>query len=63
MSYNEAIEWLQGKRSTTNTIPREPFETWEVRIAQADAAMAQQAYYIVKAHADFENPNLLEGKE
>ena len=49
MNYEEAIEWLNGNRSMTNTIPRDPFETWEVRIAQADAAMTQQAYWIVKA--------------
>jgi len=49
MNYEEALEWLKGKRSMTNTIPRDPFETWEVRIAQADAALIQQAYWIVKA--------------
>lgn len=45
MKYDEALEWLRGYRSMTNIIPREPFETWEVRIAQADAAVTQQAYY------------------
>ncbi len=52
MDYEEAIEWLNGKRSMTNTVPQEPWETWEVRIAQADAAMVQQAYWIVKAHKE-----------
>ena len=33
----------------TNIIPREPFESWQVRIAQADAAMVQVAYWIAKA--------------
>jgi len=53
MNYTEAIEWLNGKRSMTNTIPRDPFETWEVRIAEADAAMTMQAYWIVKAKQEF----------
>ena len=52
MTYQEAVEWLTGNRSTTNIIPQDPFETWQVRIAQADAAMIQQAYYIVKAHKE-----------
>jgi len=49
MDYKEAVEWLKGNRSMTNTIPQDPFETWQVRIAEADAAMTQQAYWIVKA--------------
>jgi len=52
MKYEEALEWLKGNRSMTNSIPQEPFETWEVRIAQADAAMIQQAYWIVKAEQE-----------
>ena len=32
-----------------NLIPNEPFETWQVRIAQADAAMTQIAYYVLMA--------------
>ena len=52
MSYDEAVEWLRGNRSMTNNIEQEPFETWQVRIAEADAAMTQQAYWIVKAHKD-----------
>lgn len=50
MTFEEAIAWLRGARSMTNIIPQEPFDTWQVRIAQADAAMAQQAYWVVKAH-------------
>jgi len=49
MTYDEAIAWLKGERSMTNIIPREPFETLEVRIAQADAAITQQAFWIVYA--------------
>ena len=52
MDYEEAMEWLRGERSTTNIIPQDPFETWQVRIAQADAAMTQQAYFIVQAHME-----------
>jgi len=50
MDITEAIEWINGNRSMVNIIPMSPFETWQVRIAEADAAMAQQAYWIVKAH-------------
>ena len=31
MNYQEAIEWVKGNRSMTNTIPQDPLETWEVR--------------------------------
>ena len=49
MTIREAEDWLEGNRSMVNMIPSSDFETWQVRIAQADAAMVQQAYYIVKA--------------
>lgn len=52
MTYEEAIAWLRGERSMTNMIPTDPRESWLVRIAEADAAMTQQAYWTVKAHAD-----------
>jgi len=52
MNLEEAMEWLGGNRSMTNLIPQDPFETWQVRIAQADAAMTQQAYWVVEAHKD-----------
>ena len=52
MSIDEAYEWLKGNRSMTNVIPDEPRETWVVRVAQADAALTQQAYWIVKAHKE-----------
>ena len=41
MNYNEAVEWLLGNQSMTNIIQQEPFETWQVRIAEADAASVQ----------------------
>ena len=50
MEYSEALEWLKGTRSVVNTIPQEPFDTWQVRTAQADAAMTQQAYYVAMWH-------------
>jgi hypothetical protein len=52
MSYDEAIAWLQGARSMTNTIPMDPHKTWQVRIAQADAAMMLQAYLIARAYQE-----------
>jgi len=53
MDITEALDWLDGKRSMANIIPQEPFETWQVRIAEADAAKVQQAYWFVKAHEEF----------
>ena len=52
MDRDEAIEWLKGTRSITNNIPTDPYETWAVRTAQADAAMIQAAYWVLKAHAE-----------
>ena len=49
MTIREAEDWLEGNRSMGNMIPANDFDTWQVRVAQADAAMMQQAYYIVKA--------------
>ena len=63
MKYEEAVEWLQGKRSMTNIISQEPFETWEVRIAEADAAMTQQAYWIVKAHKEEIKEQIVQAEE
>jgi hypothetical protein len=52
MNYEEALAWLNGERSMQYNIPMDPLETWQVRVAQADAAMAQQAYWFVKAHKE-----------
>ena len=52
MTYDEALAWLRGERSMTNIVPQDPFETWQVRIAQADAAMVEQAYWIARAHQE-----------
>jgi hypothetical protein len=50
MDLQEAKEWLQGSRSMINSIQQQPFDTWIVRIAEADLYMIQCAYLIVKAH-------------
>lgn len=52
MDYEEALAWMRGERSMCNSIPQDPFSDWEVRIAQADAAMKKQAYYVLKAHKE-----------
>lgn len=48
MTCEEAREWLNGTRSMTNLIPQDPFDTWQVRIAQGDAAMMEQAYWVLR---------------
>jgi hypothetical protein len=55
----EAEEWLRGKGSMTNLIPQDPINTWIIRIAQADAAMTEKSYWILRAY----NENLIERKE
>jgi len=61
MQYDEAIEWLTGRNSTWNTFAPQAtgrFDgTGEVQCAQADLAMIQQAYWIVKAHKEGLVPN------
>jgi hypothetical protein len=52
VSEEEAIAWLTGSRSMTNIIPQDPYESWLVRIAQADAAMMEQAYWILRTHKE-----------
>ena len=52
MDKDEAIAWLNGERSMANLVPQDPFETWQVRIAQADAAMMLQAYLILRARKE-----------
>lgn len=50
MTYEEALEWLKGKKSMANCISSEDPDMWQIRIVQADAAMIEQAYWIVRAH-------------
>lgn len=52
MDLEEALAWLRGERSLTNMIPQHPLETWQVRIAEADAWATQQAYWIARAHRE-----------
>jgi DnaJ-class molecular chaperone len=55
MNYKEAIEWLQGNRSMLNQMDSPSNYSnneWLIATAQADAAMMQQAYFIVRAHHD-----------
>lgn len=46
MDYEEAQGWLRGERSTVNWID-DP-----VSVAQADAALTQQAYWVARAHRE-----------
>jgi len=50
MPLEEAIEWLEGKRSMVNMVPVADNATWNVRIAQANAAMMQMAYCVWMYH-------------
>jgi hypothetical protein len=52
MTKEEAKTWLSGERSMMNIVPCEPFETWEARIAQADAEMTRRAYWLLRAHSE-----------
>jgi hypothetical protein len=52
MNIEEARAWLRGERSMCNIIPQDPFETWEVRIRQADAAMTERAYWIARSYSE-----------
>jgi hypothetical protein len=52
MTLYEAQQWLEGNRSMINVVPDYPLETWNVRIAQADAAMMQTAYWVSKAYKE-----------
>lgn len=49
MDLTEAQGWIEGINSTVNIMPIEPMATVEVRIAQADAAKTEQAYWILRA--------------
>lgn len=56
MTREEALEWIQGSRSNQNLILAvtsvEDRATALVLVAQADAASCQQAYWVLKAHAE-----------
>ena len=44
MDYEEGLAWLNGERSTVNMLQLPNDEQSHVRVAQADAAMMEQAY-------------------
>lgn len=48
MNYKEALAWLRGERSGINYLP--VTEDRQSVTAIYDAAMTQQAYWIVRAH-------------
>lgn len=50
MRLEEALAWLRGERSGTNYLP--VTEDRNVTVACYDAAMTQQAYWIVRAHKE-----------
>ena len=56
MTYEEAIEWLAGNRSTWNShaglSPDGNRAVDFVTCAQEDAAKTQQAYWLVRAHRE-----------
>jgi hypothetical protein len=52
MSEIEALEWMRGERSMANIIPQDPFETWQTRIAVADAAKTEQAYWVLRHYRE-----------
>lgn len=55
MTKEEAIEWIEGRFSSVNVVPQEPFETWEYRIEQMDTLKIQQAYYILQYYKELKN--------
>lgn len=50
MSYDEALAWLRGERSTANYWRSFGLDDREVHLARNDAAMCEQAYWVVRAH-------------
>lgn len=52
MRYDEAQAWLRGERSTINTAWGETIGDAQERATRQDAAMTEQAYWIVRAHKE-----------
>ena len=50
MNHEEALEWLEGKRSMCNSFGWS--DESHAKLAEADAAMTQQAYWIARAHKE-----------
>lgn len=59
MTKEEAIRWLTGQLDMGDMITQEPYDTWNIRVEQANAAKLQQAYYILMAHKE----GLVEGRQ
>lgn len=52
MTPEEAQAWLRGDRCMVNGVDMHPVETWPERVATADAAMLQCAYWVARAHQE-----------
>ena len=52
MTYEEALAWLHGFRSTLNYTEAPTPQESRVNAAKQDASMTEQAYWIVRAHKE-----------
>ena len=52
MDSEEAQAWLRGERSTTNWLQQPDNKQSHVQVHQADAALTEQAYWVVRAHKE-----------
>ncbi len=52
MTYEEALAWLRGERSTINYTEAPTPQESRVNAAKQDASMTEQAYWIVRAHKE-----------
>jgi len=52
MDIEEAQEWLKGLRSMCDSLSSPDPNLWQVQTAQIDAAMMEQAYWVLKAHKE-----------
>ena len=47
-----AFEWINGKRDMCNIVDNHPMETREERVERANAAMKEQAYWVIRAYRE-----------
>ena len=60
MKYEEALAWIRGERSTINHAGGDsPWDSQE-RATRMDAAMTQQAYWVLLAHHEGIVPDEIE---
>ncbi len=52
MSFEEALAWLRGERTTLNYTDAPTPQESRVNAANQDASMTEQAYWIVRAHKE-----------